>query len=317
MSSNRVILLMTIMLMLGVFGGCANKENNSSSKETPFSFSDTVKIDNKINSPNSPTKTIKIAVSAISSPRETFTYYEEMFRYMEKKLGMRVMMVQRKTYKEVNDLLKLNEVDLAFVCSGGYVYGVADSAFNLLVVPERDGLRKYQTYIIVHEDSGIQHFEDLRGKRFAFTDPLSTSGTIYPSKRLEELGSNPNDFFARHTFTYAHDNSIQLVAKQMVDGAAVNSLVFDYLKTVSPERTKNIKIIEKSEWHGMPPVVISYGVNDELKQELETIFLHIHEDEGSKRVLEKLMVDKYVKDSDTLFNSVRDLLKLVNHQRID
>lgn len=317
MSPNRVILLMTFIAMLGVFGGCANKENSSSSKETPFSFSDTVKIDNKINSPNSLTKTIKIAVSAISSPRETFTYYEEMFRYIEKKLGMRVMMVQRKTYKEVNDLLKLNEVDLAFVCSGGYIYGVADSAFNLLVVPERDGLRKYQTYIIVHEDSGIQHFEDLRGKRFAFTDPLSTSGTIYPSKRLEELGSNPNDFFASHTFTYAHDNSIQLVAKQMVDGAAVNSLVFDYLKTVSPERTMNIKIIEKSEWHGMPPVVISYGVKDELKQELETIFLHIHEDDGSKRVLEKLMVDKYVKDSDTLFNSVRDLLKSVNHQRTD
>lgn len=305
---------MVFTLTIGVLGGCANKENSSISKEAPFSFSDTVKIDNKINSPDSPPETIKIAVSAISSPRETFTYYEEMFRYIEKKLGMRVMMVQRKTYKEVNDLLKLNEVDLAFVCSGGYVYGVADSAFKLLVVPERDGLRKYQTYIIVNDNSDIQNFEELKGKRFAFTDPLSTSGTIYPSKRIEELGSNPNDFFANYTYTYAHDNSIQLVAKQMVDGAAVNSLVFDYLNTVSPERTKNIRIIEKSEWHGMPPVVISYGVKVELRKELETIFLNIHEDEGSKKVLEKLMVDKYIKESDTIFTSVRDMVKILNHQ---
>jgi phosphonate transport system substrate-binding protein len=314
MSYNRFILLMVFTLTIGAFGGCTNKENSSISKEAPFSFSDTVKIDNKINSLDCPTETIKIAVSAISSPRETFTYYEEMFKYIEKKLGMRVMMVQRKTYKEVNDLLKLNEVDLAFVCSGGYIYGVADSAFNLLVVPERDGLRKYQTYIIVNNNSNIKSFEELKGKRFAFTDPLSTSGTIYPSKRIEELGSNPNDFFANYTYTYAHDNSIQLVAKQMVDGAAVNSLVFDYLNTVSPERTKNIRIIEKSEWHGMPPVVISYGVKDELRKELETIFLNIHEDEGSKRVLEKLMVDKYVKESDSIFTSVRDMVELLNHK---
>ena len=308
----RVILVLTTTIIYFLINGCSSKENSSQSKSESFNFRDTVKIESVDMSNDSLVNSLRIAVAAITSPRETFTYYEQMFKYIEEQLGMKVLMIQRKTYKEVNDLLKTNEVDIAFICSGGYVHGIADSAFKLLVVPERDGLRKYQTYIIVHRNSNFQSLEELKGKRFAFTDPLSTAGTLYPTRRIKDLNSNPKDFFSSFIYTYAHDNSIQLVAKQMVDGASVNSLVFDFLKIVSPERTKNIRIIETSEWHGMPPVVIAHGVDDEFKTRIQNIFLNIHRDEGSKKVLERLMVDRYVIESDTIYRSVRDLVDFEN-----
>jgi phosphonate transport system substrate-binding protein len=283
-------------------------------KYIKFNFNDTVRIESKETSPNNNPLSLKIAVSAISSPRETYSYYEEMFRYIEEEVGVKVEMVQRKTYEEINNLLKLNQVDVAFVCSGGYIYGELDSAFKLLVVPERDGLQRYYTYIISHEDSQLNKFEDLRGKKFAFTDPLSTSGALYPLKRLKQLGTNENNFFSSFTYTHAHDNSIQLVAKRLVDGAAVNSLVFDYIAKHSPEKTKNIRIIEISESYGMPPIVISHGVSDEMRLKIEKIFLNIHFDTGSKKILERLMVDKYTSGTDTIYKSVRELVNFVNYQ---
>lgn len=307
---SKAFLLLFASLICIISISCSWFSSRDSVDQAEFNFSDTVRIgiDKSANSLND--KAIRIAVAAITSPKETFSYYREMLEYIEEQTGRKVLMVQRKTYEEINNLMELNEVDLAFVCSGGYVFGKDDSAFSLFVVPIREGKRVYQAYIIVHKNSGINGFEDLEGRKFAFTDPLSTSGNIYPQKRIKELGSNLNDFFYSHVFTYAHDNSIQLVSKQMVDGAAVNSLVYDYIASTSPGRVENIRIIEKSDWYGMPPVVVANTLAPEIRSELEKVFLNMHNDPKSLKVLEKLKYDRFVKENDTLFNSVRVLVGL-------
>lgn len=307
MKNNNIILLILLVLLYG----CSGVSNDQSHKQSRFNFSDTIKIAEKVTETDSSINELRIAIAAISSPRETFIYYNEMFKYIENETGMKVKMVQRKTYEEINQLAKSNQIDIAFVCSGGYVYGTMDSSFQLLAIPQRDGKRQYQAYIITHKNTGVTDLEDLRGKKFAFTDPLSTAGKLYPHKKLKEKGVLPCDFFSHTIYTYAHDNSIQLVAKQMVDGAAVNSLVFDYLAIFSPDRVKNIRIIDKSEWFAMPPIVVSSNVPVELKEKLKVLFLNIHKDEASKKVLEKLLVDKYVSASDTCFRSVRDMVDYI------
>ena len=251
---------------------------------------------------------LRIAVAAITSPRETFRYYEEMFGYISANTGMKVTMIQRKTYSEINQLAATNQIDVAFICSGGYISGIADTAFRLLVIPERNGRRTYQSYIITHEGSGIVEFEDFKGRSFAFTDPLSTAGKLYPEKRLRDMSQTAESFFHRSIYTYAHDNSIQLVGRRMVDGAAVNSLVYEYVAYNTPERVRNIRIIERSEWFAMPPVVVSNSLPETTVDMLEKLFLEMHLDEGNRSVLERIMVDRYIKAEDDDFRSVRDLL---------
>lgn len=307
---NGLKLLITAVILSLLLSGCSENPSRSNQKSIYFNFADTVRIDSVIDNSISEHGVLRFAISAISSPRETFEYYNLMFRYIEEQLGQRVIMIQRKTYQEVNDLMKENKADIAIVCSGNFVYGMADSAFKLLVVPEWNGQRHYNTYIIAHKNSGIKSFVDLKGKRFAFTDPLSTSGRLYPTNRLREMDSTSDEFFESTVYTYAHDNSIQLVAKQVVDGASVNSLVFDYLATASPDRVKDITIIETSEPHAMPPIVISNKLPKELESKLIDIFLNIHKDKGSQAVLEKLMVDRYLLSNDSIFDSVRVLAGL-------
>ena len=136
----RFVLFTALILI----ASCSDRDNNDSAKHTSFNFDDTVRIDDKMVASDSTRSVLRIAVAAISSPRETFAYYKEMFKYIEAQTGMKVVMIQRKTYEEINKLSKSNQIDIAFICSGGYVYGLADSSFNLLVIPERNGLKKYQ-----------------------------------------------------------------------------------------------------------------------------------------------------------------------------
>src|SRR3990170_923993 len=51
---------------------------------------------------------LRIAVSAIISPDETLVYYQDMFDYLSQKIGVPVKLVQRKTYQEVNYLIRKN-----------------------------------------------------------------------------------------------------------------------------------------------------------------------------------------------------------------
>ena len=69
------------------------------------------------------TQAVRIAIAAIVSPRETAVYYDQMMKYVGKRLGRNIELIQRKTYQEVNDMLERREIDLAFVCAGPYVNG--------------------------------------------------------------------------------------------------------------------------------------------------------------------------------------------------
>ena len=64
--------------------------------------------------------TVRGAVAAMISPRETFIHYRQLLDYLAKKSVKDLEFVQRKTYEEINELLGKGEIDLAFICSGPY-----------------------------------------------------------------------------------------------------------------------------------------------------------------------------------------------------
>lgn len=207
-------------------------------------------------------------------------------------------------------MLANHEVDIAFICSGAYVLNKGNC--DILAVPVCNGLPYYQAYIIVNESSGINSFIGLKGKSFAFSDPLSNTGKLYPEYRLKEMFDASSDvFFSSTIFSNAHDISIQLVSKKIVDGASVDGLIYEYLLKKSPAKVENIKIIEKSDFLGIPPVVCSKGINAGLKNNLQDILLTIHSDTAGKRILDKLLIDRFIVATDTLYNKVSFMNSIV------
>ncbi|MBW2369899.1 MAG: hypothetical protein JRH15_18670, partial [Deltaproteobacteria bacterium] len=62
-------------------------------------------------------KTLRVAVAAMISPKETFSSYRLILDYIGKRLDRNVQLIQRRTYSETNDLFLSKEIDLAFICS--------------------------------------------------------------------------------------------------------------------------------------------------------------------------------------------------------
>jgi phosphonate transport system substrate-binding protein len=250
---------------------------------------------------------LKIAIAAVISPKETADYYDQMMQYVSRKMGRPVDIIQKKTYQEVNDLLEKREIEIAFVCAGPYVNGKKKFGMELLVAPMLYGKPFYQAYFIVQRDSAVTDLEGLRGKRFAFTDPNSNTGTLVPTYMISAKGEKPESFFKSIIYTYSHDNSIRAVSKGIIEGASVDGLIWDYYRDKNPESVKNTKIIYKSPLYGIPPVVVHPKTPEPLKQALKIIFLEMHADAEGKKILDALKIEKFIVPDDASYDSIRKM----------
>jgi phosphonate transport system substrate-binding protein len=164
----------------------------------------------------------------------------------------------------------------------------------LLAAPVVNGAPAYYSDLIVPAGSPVQTLADLRGKTFAFTDPQSNTGALVPKNELTRMGFTPEEFFASYTYTYAHDLSIHTVADHLVDGAAVDSLIWNYMAATGP--------------YGIPPVVASPHLAPELREKIRQGLLTLHETPRGRAILQGMHIEQFVSIDDKAYDSIRQML---------
>ncbi len=255
---------------------------------------------------------VRIGVASMITPVDAVRYYQEIVDYLGERLGVPVEMVHRRTYDEMDRLLEKGEVDVAFICSAPYVKNRRKFGVELLVAPQVNGRVFYRSYIIVHKDSPVRSFDDLRGRVFAFTDPKSNSGRLYPVYRLAKKGLRPEEFFKRYVYSYSHNKSVELVAKRIVDGAAVESLVYEYMRKKGSPYVQQTRVIEQSPEFGIPPVVVSTGISPFVKEKIRELLLNMHKDPKGRKILRAMLIDKFVVVPDSNYDTIRKMEEVVS-----
>ncbi|MBU5637664.1 phosphate/phosphite/phosphonate ABC transporter substrate-binding protein [Geomonas sp. Red69] len=253
---------------------------------------------------------LKFGVAAMISPQETVKYYRQIIEYVGKRLGRPVEMVQKQNYDETDRLLEKGELKMAFVCSGPYVMDKEKFGVELLVAPQSYGEPFYYAYIIAHKSSNVTDLAQLKGKSFAFTDPKSNTGKIVPTYMIgKRFNLPPEKFFGRIIYTKTHDKAIEAVAKKIVDGASVDSLIYNYAASKDPRFTSQTKIIARSPRYGIPPIVTRKDIDPALKARVRDIFLNMHKDPEGKAILSAIKIDRFIVPRDADYDSVREMEK--------
>ena len=317
MALNHGALFLSFFFTIGIltgFGWADNTDLQSlKRKPVPINDKDVVKAGETI-SIDKHQGALRIAVAAMISPKDTYKYYIDLLNLIGEQMDRKVIFIQKKTYSEINDLLENDHLDLAFICSGPYIVAKRKYRLEILVVPVCHGETVYYSFFIASHQSGIHSFSDLRGKTFAFTDPLSNTGYLAPTYALSLRGESIESFFKKTFFTHSHDNSIQAVADGLADGAAVDSLIFDFMTTRNPEWLNRIVVFEKSEPYGIPPVVIPPDLDPEIKDKLKNLFLSIHDHPKGRVALDNLQIERFVEGDDKAYDSVRKMEAYLSSQ---
>jgi phosphonate transport system substrate-binding protein len=261
-----------------------------------------------------PKPVLRVGIAAVTSPRATLRHYDALLVHMGEVLDHQIIVVQRQTYTEMNDLIESGEVDMAFVCTYAYVKGQAEFGLELLAAPVIDGSPEYFSYLIVPGGSQATSLLDLKGRMFAFTDPLSLSGYLVPVHLLKEAGQTPDELFRNHIFTYSHDNSINAVAQRLVDGAHVDSLVYDLEVARDPSLATRVKIVSRIGPFGSPPVVVRPDLDAGLKERVQSFLLGLQDTGIGRELLRQIAVDRFVVPDGDLYEEVRSIAGQVMEQ---
>ena len=306
MSRSPAVIAILIML---AFVGCRDAPR-------PNKISLTSKAGESAERPAKPAQAaVRIAVAPVISHRENFRFYAPMMDYLAQRLDRPVEFLQRPTYSEINDLLRYDLADLAFICTRAYVQGQKEFGLQLLVAPQVMGKLTYHSLLIVPGDSEARSLADLRGKRFAFSDPLSSSGWLYATYLLALKGERPKTFFKSTIFTHSHDNTVRAVADGLTDGGVVHSLVYDRMVGRSPELVRRVRVIGKSPAWGNPPVVVNPRIDPSLRDSLLRLFLAMDQDPAAKRLLADLKIERFVSLDDAYYRDVRAMIARIRSQR--
>jgi phosphonate transport system substrate-binding protein len=229
--------------------------------------------------------------------------------YLEAATGSRVEFVQRGIYSPIIDGLRAGQIDFAWIC--GFPYVLHAREFRLVAVPLWRNRPLYRSYLIAGSGSEVASLDDLRGRSFAFSDPLSNSGYLYIRYLLAQRHLRVDDFFGRSFFAHSHPNVVEAVAEGLAEGGAVDGYVWDVLAEVMPQTTARTRVLQRSPEFGFPPIVGAAHVRGDLLDRVQKALLGMHESRDGRAILAELRLDRLEAGTPSLFDSIAEMARVV------
>ncbi len=257
---------------------------------------------------------VRFGLTAVVSAKN-LRFFDRLGRYLDSKIKWPVEFVRTRSYQEVMERLRAEELEFAWICGYPFVQRREPEFISLLAVPIFRGAPRYRSYTIVHQDSRFRDLNALQDQVFAYSDPNSNSGYLYPRFALVERGYRPERFFRRTFFTYNHAETVQAVAERVADGGAVESYIWEMLSRAAPEMTARTRVIERSPSFAFPPIVSHVAVSPLLRERMRSALMGMGQDEEGRALLAELALDGFGEYPPALFDDIRAMARRVDEAR--
>ena len=227
---------------------------------------------------------------------------------LETSLGMKVKPFIATDYNGVIEALRAKRLDVAMMGPFAYVLASTIAEVEPIAIPDLANQGPfYHSLVISRKDTGIQRLSDLKGHTFAFVDPSSTSGHLFPKTGMLQAGINP-DTDLRAIFAGSHDASVLALLNGKVDAAAVADRLLDAVIGRGLAKREDLVVVWQSDPIPGAPVVMRRDLPDDFKARVRAAFAAMHDVPWSKGTV----IKSWVPATDQNFEVVRGMAKLLN-----
>jgi phosphonate transport system substrate-binding protein len=223
-------------------------------------------------------ESLTIGLIPSEDPRTMSTEYKPLIDYLSNALGMEVRSFVATDYNGVIEALRSKKLDVAMLGPFSYVLAAAVADVEAFGIPAtgKAGV-SYHAVIIARKDHGFKTLADLKGRNFAFVDPSSTSGHLFPKAALVKLGYDPDAFFGRVLFSGGHDASALSVQNGKVDAAAVADALLEAAYARGVVNREEIQVLWTSEPIPTVPYAMRKDLPEDLRRRVRAAFFAIHD----------------------------------------
>jgi phosphonate transport system substrate-binding protein len=231
----------------------------------------------------------RYGVQAVETQAAALTRYKGFGEYVKQKLGVELELFLSAEYAGVIQAIGAKQLEVMDMGASGYAAAHVETMGGVepLVVPTNpDGTIGYYAVAFVRADSPYKSLEDLKGKVWAWVEPNSSSGYLFPLVGFRNKGLIPEKHFGKVVFSGGHEQSIIGVLDRAYDGAItwtndIEKHTRGGLHMMLSRKVLNIKdirIIWVSELIPNPVIAIRSDVPAQMKTDLRNMFLQLHKD---------------------------------------
>jgi phosphonate transport system substrate-binding protein len=248
-------------------------------------------------------ETLQVGVIPNVSPETQRAHYEPFRKYLADRLKVKVELFVATNYAGVVAALVAKKIDVAYLGGLTYVQAAEQSKVTpmLTEVDTETGTPKYLSATVVKSGSPFRSVRDVvaaRG-RFAFGDPSSTSGSLYPRVMITEAGARceTGDLsrcppLRSVTFTGGHDATAHAVRGGSVEAGGLELRILHRLERQGTIPKGELRVIETRPVMGYPWVARE-GLGEQARQTVVTAFLGI----SDPKLLDLMRARRYVRVS--------------------
>jgi len=232
----------------------------------------------------------RYGVQAVETQAAALTRYKGFGEYVKKKLGVELDLYLSAEYAGVIQAIGAKQLEVMDMGAAGYAAAWLETNGGVepLVVPtNNDGTIGYYAVAFVRTDSPYKNLNDLKGKVWAWVEPNSSSGYIFPLVGFRKMGIDPEKHFGKVVFSGGHEQSIIGVLDKAYDGAITWTNDVDkhtrgglhMMLQRGVLKKEDIRIIWVSDLIPNPVIAIRSDLPKEMKAELKAMFLNLHKDD--------------------------------------
>lgn len=254
--------------------------------------------------------TLTVGLIPSEDSRAMIANSQAMMDMLAKGLGMDVKPFVAADYNGVIEALRSKRLDVAYLGPFSYVLGatVADIEAFAVAETKKAGRTSYHSLVVAHKDSGIKTVADLKGRTFAFVDPTSTSGHLFPKAGLMKAGFDTDKDFGRVIFSGSHDSNAVAVQNKKIEAVAIADRILDAAIAKGLAKREDLVVVWKSEPIPESPTVWRRDLDPELKKRIQAAFLQVKDipwsDEGQ--------LNGFHPTNDKAYDVIRDTARLLN-----
>ena len=268
-------------------------------------------------------KPLEMAFTPSQDTQKILATAQPLADMLAKETGYTINATVPTAYAPLIEAMGAGKVDVGWLAPFQYSVAHKVHGTEVILATVRQGSKTYVSEFITTVDSGIKKLEDLKGKRFAFGDPLSSSNYLYPAAEIKQkFGMEPEKFFSQVVFAGGHDKVVIAVYNKQVDAGAT----FGNSSPNPPEtaaRTTVVgtipdvlqKVVKFYETEPIPNDTVSVrkGLPKDVTDKVRNALLKISGSDAGKKLLKDLyQIDGLAAAADGDYAPLRKKAELMN-----
>lgn len=261
---------------------------------------------------------VRFGVEPYESSQRLIPVYSDVAKMIGEKLGCKVQLYVATSYNAEIEAMRNKKLEIAEFGPLGYVlaHQVAKAEAVASFVGPDGKPASYYASIVTWPGSGISKLADVKGHTFAYADPASTSGHLFPAYGLSKNGIDP-DKGVKAIYAGSHQASYEALRNHKVQAGELNSEEIESAKLHNEWNPNAFTTLWKSDQIPLDPFVVRGDLPAAFKAKVAAVMTSLDFSELPEADKKFLAANgspqlKTVAQNDAAYNQIRDLVSTLH-----